>query len=133
MLFDTSVCIDLLRERGRGIQGPAHGALERLGSTPIHISLFSLCELEAGMSLSDRPEVERRRVNALVNHLTVLAPDDAFAVLYGEAAAHLLRNGTPIPVMDLLIGVTAKSRSLPVLTRDTTHFGRIPGLVVEGY
>ncbi len=133
MLLDTSVCVDLLRERGRGVRGPAHDALAKLGDTPIFISLFSLCELEAGMSLSDRPEAERRRVNALVGHLTVVAPDDAFALLYGEAAAYLLRNGTPIPVMDLLIGITAKSRSLPVLTRDTSHFRRIPGLVVEGY
>jgi predicted nucleic acid-binding protein len=45
----------------------------------------------------------------------------------------LLRNGTPVPVMDLLIGVTAKRFAAPVLTRDVAHFKKIPGLVVEEY
>ena len=51
----------------------------------------------------------------------------------GEVSAALLKNGTPIPVMDLLLGVTAKRFAALVLTRDVTHFRRIPGLVVEEY
>lgn len=132
MVLDTSVCVDLLRERGRGENGPAHAAVGRLGNTPVYISFFSVCELETGAVLSER-ESEKRRLNALTLQLTIIRPDDAFPVLYAEAAAHLLRAGTPIPVMDLLIGITAKARSLPVLTRDVTHFSRIPGLVVEEY
>ena len=53
--------------------------------------------------------------------------------MYAEAAAALITAGTPIPVMDLLIGITAKTNGLPLLTRDNRHFHRIPGLVVEWY
>ena len=133
MLLDTSVCIDLMREAGSRTSGPAHNALRRLEDTPLSISMFSVCELNTGAVLSDQDGLERRRIADLVKRLTVLYPDTGFPVLYGEAAAALLSAGTPIPVMDLLIGVTAKMWGLPVLTRDIRHFERIPGLIVEGY
>jgi predicted nucleic acid-binding protein len=44
----------------------------------------------------------------------IVMPDRAFAVAYGEAEASLRRQGTPIPTMDLLIGVMAKGYGLPL-------------------
>jgi predicted nucleic acid-binding protein len=35
--------------------------------------------------------------------------------------------------MDLLIGVTASLKGLPLLTRDRHHFDRISNLLVETY
>jgi tRNA(fMet)-specific endonuclease VapC len=95
--------------------------------------MSTVCELNTGMMLSNRQGIERQRMTDLLRHLTVLYPDKSFPILYGEAAAALLSAGTPIPVMDLLIGVSAKAWGLPVLTRDTRHFEHIPGLMVEGY
>jgi predicted nucleic acid-binding protein len=42
----------------------------------------------------------------------------------------MLAAGTPIPVMDALIGALALQHSEPLVTRDTEHFSRIEGLVV---
>ncbi len=133
MVLDTSVCVDLLRETRKGEEGPARSAIRRLGDTPLFLSYFTLCELHTGVELSSAPDRERKAVQALVSRLTVLHPDESLPVMYGEAAAELLRTGVPIPVMDLLIGITAKSRGLPILTRDRDHFARIPGLTVESY
>lgn len=133
MVLDTTVCVDLLRERSRGGGGRAHDAVAKLGDRRVYLSVFSACELHAGASLSARPDEELRLVTNFVSHLTVLYPQADFPVLYGEAAARLLVAGTPIPTMDLLIGITAKARGLPLLTRDRRHFGRIPGLAVESY
>ena len=69
----------------------------------------------------------------LAERLTVVVPDATFPVAYGELEAHLRRHGTPIPTMDLLIGTTARTFGLPLLTRDADHYGLIPGLVVETY
>jgi len=133
MVLDTSVCVDLLREAGRGIQSPATKAVGELGETRVYLSLFSVCELETGVQLAARPSQEQARLELLLQRLTVIYPDPGFSALYAEAAAALIAAGTPIPVMDLLIGITAKAHSMPVLTRDTNHFARIPGLVVESY
>jgi predicted nucleic acid-binding protein len=67
---------------------------------------------------------------SLVGHIAVIHPEQGFPGLYGETAAALIRQGTPIPVRDLLIGISAKSKGLPILTRDPVHFRRIPGLIV---
>ena len=50
--LDTSFMIDLLREEKRRTRGPAHQKLEQLSFTPVRLSLFVVCELEAGASLS---------------------------------------------------------------------------------
>ena len=133
MVLDTSVCVDLLREAGRGGQGPATKAVGKLGDTRVYLSLFSVCELETGVQLAACPSQEQARLELLLQRLTVIYPDPGFSALYAEAAAALIAAGTPIPVMDLLIGITAKAHSMPVLTRDPNHFARIPGLVVESY
>ena len=87
------------------------------------------------MERTDLPDGPWRRwaISDFIQHLTVLYPDKAFPVLYAESAAAFLSARTPIPVMDLLIGVTARIHGLPLLTRERKHFHRIPGLVVEWY
>ena len=133
MFLDTSFCIDLMRERNRNQIGPAVRKLESLNKTRLYASIFVFCELEAGARLSNSPQRELRRVNILFELLTIVYPDRAFAISYGEAESFLRKNGKSIPTMDLLIGVTAKIFGLPLITRDTGHFKRIPGLIIENY
>ncbi len=132
MFVDTTFCIDLLREARRG-RGPAMNALERLGDAPLFASVFVICELQAGARLARHAEKELRSVERLTDNLTVIYPDESFAVAYGETEVALRRRGTPIPTMDLLIGVTAKVRGIPLLTRDLDHYRHILGLIVETY
>jgi predicted nucleic acid-binding protein len=83
--------------------------------------------------MAGNPRRELSRVVRLIDGFDVISPTPPFAILYGEIVAALLRNGTPVPRMDVLLGVMAKSFGMPVLTRDANHFGKIPGLVVESY
>jgi len=133
MFLDTSFCIDLMREHHRHTDGPATARLRELHDTPLFASVFVLCELHAGARLSKHPRRELRRVAMLAERLTIVYPDATFPVAYGELEAHLRRNGTPVPTMDLLIGAAARSRGLPLLTRDRNHYALIPDLVVETY
>lgn len=133
MLLDTSFCIDLLRERRRGIEGPAVKKLQNLGAIRLQMSLFVFCELQHGARSSSNPDVELRRIEALTTLVPVLAPDRSFAAWYGTAAARLQAQGVRIPQMDLLIGAHAGSEGIPLLTRDRKHYERIEGLVVESY
>ena len=133
MVLDTSFCVDLFRERNKSENGPASRKLEEVGGSILYLSMFSLCELRAGAELSLNANFELRKVEYFLEYVSLIYPDSAFPIVYGETEALLRKKGTPIPVMDLLIGCTAKLAGMPLLTRDINHFERIPGLVVESY
>ena len=133
MLLDTCFCIDLMRERSKGQNGPAIKKMKIFADAEIFISLFTLCELRSGAELSNNPIQELKKVELITSFAEVLYPESSFSVLYGELESFLRKNGMPMPVMDLLIAVSAKAAGIPIITRDAAHFNRVPGLVVEEY
>jgi len=133
VLLDTSFCVDLIREQHHGKDGPASRTLCSLGDTPLFVPVFAVCELDAGARLSRDPEGELRGLAKLTQCVPVVYPDAAFPETYGEIEADLRRKGTPIPTMDVLIAAMAKLHGQPLLARDTEHFARVPGLVVQTY
>lgn len=131
--LDTSFLVDLLREAGRGEDGPASHELDELEDEDLWISVFVACELEAGIELSRRPDRERERVAELTRGLQVVYPDPRFAGAYGRLLAELTRRGETIAGVDLLIGTAAVLAGAPLVTRNERHFARIPGLRVLSY
>ena len=87
MLLDTCFCIDLIRERKKGISGPAIEKLKSLETAELFISMFTLCELRAGAELSVKAKAELERVEKMLEFIAVLYPDSSFPVFYGEAEA----------------------------------------------
>ncbi len=130
--FDTSFLIDLLREQRRNLRGPAHSKLESLGDAPIRISVFVVCELEAGAAMS-RVRDEAERVRLLCQYFEVVHPDNRFASAYGTKLAQIRRGGQSVSTMDLLIATTALVENDILITRNLKDFQKIPGLLVEGY
>ena len=130
--FDTAFVVDLLREQRRGIEGRAHKKLQQLGETPVRLSFFVVCELEAGVALSQQPE-ERQRLQRLCEQFEVVYPDERFAPVYGETLAALKRQRLTVATMDLLIGIQAVTDNDIVITRNLRHFHKIPNLRVEEY
>ena len=133
MILDTCFLVDIMRERKRNLTGPALRKLSELENAEIYTSIFTLCELRAGAELSSNTKAELERIEKMLQYITVLYPDVTFPVLYGETEGYLRKKGTPIPVMDLLIGITAKAAGMPLVSKDTRHYDLIPGLVVEAY
>ena len=133
MLLDTSFVVDLMREVNSGTKGPATAKIRALGPARLRLPLFVLCELQAGVAGSAHPEQELARLERATQYMDVVYPAAGFAALYGEAAAALRRQGTQIPTMDLLVAVTAKAESEPVLTADVEHFSRVAGVTVQRY
>jgi predicted nucleic acid-binding protein len=133
VFLDTSFCIDAIREKRRGKRGPATRKLQELEGTPLFISVFALCELDAGARMSRDPEQELKDMAQFARGATTVYPDLALPAAYGQIEAHLRTRGTPIPTMDILIGAMAKLAGQPLLVRHPEHFALIPGLVVETY
>ena len=82
--LDTSFLIDLLREEKRRTRGPAHQKLEQLSFTPVRLSLFVVCELEAGVSLSASKK-ERGHIHDPVEPVSDFAKDfqPVFSIVIG--------------------------------------------------
>ncbi len=131
--LDTTFLVDLLREARRRERGAATKKLESLGDEELGISLFVLCELEAGAALAARADEERDRVRAVVSRLALVLPDATLAGRYGELLAALRSRGEAIATMDLLIASAALADAAPLVTRNVRHFDRVPGLEVLGY
>ena len=130
MVLDTSFCVALFRERAGGRAGAATAWLANHAAEPVLVPVFVLCELSAGAELSARRERETARVERFAALVETVNPGPEFAGLYGRVEAHLRRNGQAIPVMDLLIGVSALQAGARLVTHDSRHFHRIPGLEV---
>jgi tRNA(fMet)-specific endonuclease VapC len=131
--LDTSFLVDLLREAGRGGEGPASSFLASAQDQELGISVFVACELSAGAAMSTRPTQEKRRVDQLCAGLHVEYPDERFPAAYGSLLASQQRSGNRISTMDLLIATAAVLADAALVTRNTRDFSRVPDLVVLGY
>lgn len=130
--LDTSFLVDLLRERRRG-EGPATAQLRRLEDVELRVSVHVLCELYAGVELSDRAAEERVAVEALISGCEVVYPGAGFAPTYGRLLSHLQKAGIGIATMDLLIATAAVLDAAPILTANARRFERVPDLQVSTY
>ena len=75
--FDTSFRVDVLRERRRGVSGPARQLLDRLPDDEEGcLSVYALCELLVGVALAPDPTRERERVQRLITAMSVVLPDE---------------------------------------------------------
>jgi len=131
--LDTSFLVDLLRERGRATDGPAHRLLQKLADEELAISIHVACELHAGAELSPAPGEEHARVAALCSALRIVPADERFPLEYGQLLGELRRRGESIATMDLLIATAARVENAPLVTRNVRDFERVPELHVVTY
>jgi predicted nucleic acid-binding protein len=130
-LLDTNVLSEVVRKR------PNPGVMARLRDSSPE-SLFTSCicvmELRSGAArLPDHGTLWRRLERDVLGAVEVLDVGFKEAKLAGEILARLSASGSPIDVEDVLIGSTALSRGLAVVTRNVRHFRRISGLTVEDW
>jgi predicted nucleic acid-binding protein len=124
ILIDTDLLIDL--ERGRP------DAERMLGEEERAISVITVSELLHGALRATG--ATRARRGAFVEHL--LAGLRAIPITEPVARAHadiwsqMAGRGETIGSHDLWIAATAIAHGLGLATRNTTHFGRVPGLRV---
>lgn len=77
-----------------------------------------------------------KNMEALISILTgidVLDFDQHAASEFADIKNTLLRAGTPIEDMDILIGAHARSLNYTLVTNNTKHFKRIPELKLEDW
>lgn len=96
------------------------------------ISEITLAELKFGVENSKNPEKNRIALADFLTGVTVL-PIFHSLDLYAKEKARLRRAGTPVDDFDLLIGVTAVTHGLTMVTNNTDHFKRINRIDLENW
>jgi predicted nucleic acid-binding protein len=126
--LDTSFLIDLQRERERRQPGPCHRFLEQHAGLPMRISSVTAMEYLEGLPDSDLP-----------GQLPFLSAFDRVAVDFPESLQasrirrYLRSAGELLPDADILIAACAIHQNEPLVTDNTDHFHRIPGLQLLSY
>jgi len=96
------------------------------------VSAISVAELEYGVA-ARRSAKLKRMVGSFISGIDVVAFDVAAATRFGEIAAILARQGSPIGSFDTLIAAHALSLDVTMVTNNVKHFTRVPGLKVENW
>jgi predicted nucleic acid-binding protein len=128
LVLETTFLIDLEREAGRRLSGPAHALLERHGAARLFLTPTIAGELAAGVSLA-----ERSAWDALLAPFPVLEITMEAAWQYGQAYRYLQAQGLLIGANDLWIAATSLAHGCALATRDVEHYQRVPGLRVVSY
>lgn len=128
--LDTDFMIDLMRRRPfaeRKLENlTADG--DKLTTTPLNAS-----ELYKGAYNSSRPIEEANKVRRLLDTLDILEFSTAASETFGKLSIEFQRKENDIGDFDLLIASIALTHGETLLTKNTRHFSKVPGLAVEGY
>jgi len=130
MILDTSFVIDLIRS--------ANGAPARVEDLqarhrPQKLSAVTILELHEGVRRADRSEAERQAVLDVVDSKAVVPADYTVMRRAGELSGDLYVDGAPIEREDCIVGATAILEDEPLITRNVSHFERIPDVDVVSY
>ena len=96
------------------------------------VSSITLAELGFGAEVKKSQKL-RRAIRKFVSDVAVASFDEGAAERFAVVAAALAKAGTPIGVLDTLVAAQGLSLGLTVVTNNTRHFGRVPGLKVENW
>ena len=127
-LLDTDTCVFWLR----GHPG-IHAQVAAVGPEALNISVITLAELRYGAECSAQAAANHRAIDDFASGIAVLPVDADIVRSFGEIKAQLRRQGKLIEDFDLLLAATALTNNLALVTNNTTHFDRIPGLTQDNW
>ena len=94
--------------------------------------LPALCELEAGIAQTARPQATRRLLDTLLNEIRIWPFDRQDTRFYGDLYLELVRSGRVLSLVDVLVAVMARRLNATLLTTDR-DFEAIPDVPRENW
>jgi len=126
-ILDTDTCIEILRGNRTVIERRA-AVLDVVVTTWV-----TAAELYFGAAVSKAPDGNRTVVDDFLQSTAAIDMDFRAARTFGEIKALLQRRGEMVPDADLLIGAIALARAATLITGNSRHFARMPGLQCEDW
>ena len=122
-ILDSDHCVAILRKR-------LDVSTRISPRTSLFVTAITVSELTFGACKSARVAHNLAQMDVLLNGMMILPFDTDAARRHGELKDTLRRAGTPLTELDLQIASIALCRGLPLVTHNTGHFNRIPGLIL---
>jgi len=126
--LDTDFLIDLSDREERAIKKLEE--FEKKGEI-VHTTSINVAEFYYGAFRSTDKGKALADADELMEPISVLNLDYTAAKLYGELADRM--KSKMVPPLDLLIASIALLNKQSLITRNTKHFDRIPGLQLQSW
>jgi len=130
-IFDTDILSNIVK------RNPSQTLLEKLRKLPKelqHTSSINIDEIYYGANRSNRKD---RIISAFEErvfpNVHIIGFDEASGKLFGELKATLEKQGMVCSEPDLRIASIAIQHDFILITGNTKHFQRIPGLSIENW
>ena len=124
-LIDTNICIYFISGKFNLIN-----KFEKTDLDNCFISEITLAELKFGVENSEKKDKNQKTLDNFLTGVKIV-PIFHSLDLYASEKARLRKIGTPLDDFDILIGVTAVTHNLIMVTNNTDHFKRIKGIILE--
>ena len=132
-LLDSDILIAMLRDRSdkTGLRSKALS----VGLENCYVSAISVAELYSGAyrMQSSNGLQEVSFIKTIFNIIPFGESETDECESFGQDKAILSKSGNVLDDMDLMIGTTAKSHKMIMVSHNVRHFSRIPGLVVQDW
>jgi tRNA(fMet)-specific endonuclease VapC len=126
-LLDTNICIYFLK----GLFS-LDKIIEEAGIENCFISEITVAELKFGIENSENKEENKETIDDFVSKFTIIPIFNSLDT-YALEKARLRKKGFPLDDFDLLIGATAISNNLILVTRNTSDFDRLEGIEIQNW
>lgn len=126
-LIDTNICIYYIKGKFDLDQ-----KFEKVDPENCFISEITLAELKFGVENSENKDKNQKVLDNFLTGVTII-PIFHSIDLYSKEKARLRKAGTIIDDFDLLIGVTAVTHNLIMVTNNARHIGRVKGIAIEDW
>lgn len=124
-LLDTTVCVDILRQRVPSTKLPS--------PADCCVSAIVTAELRTGLAKGPANPARERKLEDFIGLFPVRDFDDAAARHYADIRADLEKRGVAIGPLDLLIAAHARSIDAAVVTANVGEFRRVKKLEVVAW
>lgn len=126
-LLDTNAITPAIRE-------PTGRVAQQVDRHRSQVFTSVIVESEIRFGIAKRPDSKvAGRVARYLKALEILPFDSEAAAHYGEIRAELEHRGNGLDAMDTLIAAQARSLAATVVTDNSGHFTRVPGLLWENW
>jgi tRNA(fMet)-specific endonuclease VapC len=126
-LLDTNICAFYFRNKHKIVD-----KLAKIGLSKCAISEITFAELNFGIELSNYKDENREKLDIFTEIVSVI-PIKNSILLYAKEKARLRLINNAIDDFDLLIGTTAVTNNLIMVTDNIKHLSRIENIKIENW